>query len=58
MIMLLGALLFGKPTNPQSVFGVVIAMGGVISYTEVKRRVQVQGTVATQAASSGNKSPV
>ena len=53
-ILLLGALLFNKPTSPQSVVGVAIAMGGVVSYTEVKRRIQQHGA-ATAAPSGPNK---
>ena len=53
-ILLLGAMLFKKPTSPQSVVGVAIAMGGVVSYTEVKRRIQQHGA-ATAAPSGANK---
>ena len=54
-ILLLGAMLFKKPTSPQSVVGVVIAMGGVISYTEVKRRIAQQGAaIAASATQSGS----
>ena len=55
LILVLGALLFAKPTNTQSVIGVVIAMGGVISYTEVKRRIAQQGAaIAASATQSGS----
>jgi solute carrier family 35, member E3 len=38
LILVLGVVLFNKQVDMQNVLGVVVAMGGVVAYTEIKRR--------------------
>ena len=38
LILILGVLMFNKPIDLRNVTGVIIAMVGVVSYTEVRRR--------------------
>ena len=38
LILVLGVVLFNKAVDMQNVLGVVIAMAGVVAYTEIKRR--------------------
>lgn len=56
LILLLGFLLFGKSTNPQNIIGICIAMVGVISYTEVKRRMALPTLTTPLKASAPSSS--
>ncbi len=38
LILVLGVIIFNKAVDYQNIFGVVVAMVGVVAYTEIKRR--------------------
>ena len=38
LILVIGFTLFNKTIDPRNIVGIVIAMGGVMAYTEVKRQ--------------------
>jgi multidrug transporter EmrE-like cation transporter len=38
LILVLGFLVFNKPVDSRNLIGIMVAMGGVVSYTEIKRR--------------------
>ena len=54
LILVLGFTVFEKPLDVRNVIGVVIAMAGVIAYTEIKRR-QTPPTVLPGTPTSGSK---
>jgi len=47
LILFLGFLVFGKESNARELTGIAIALGGVVSYTEVKRRVSERNLLPT-----------
>lgn len=58
LILVLGFVVFQYQSNMRAVIGILVALGGVIAYTELKRRVSLQGlvTVVSNSASSSSSS--
>lgn len=50
LILVLGFTLFNKETNRNELLGICLAMVGVVSYTEVKRRMGTQRSTGAQSA--------
>jgi hypothetical protein len=46
----LGFLVFQYQSNARAVFGIIVALGGVIAYTELKRRMATAPATATATA--------
>jgi len=55
LILVLGVVLFNKAVDMQNVLGVVVAMAGVVAYTEIKRR-EAEAPKLTPAASGDSES--
>ena len=53
LILVLGVVLFNKTVNIQNVVGIVVAMAGVVAYTELKRREETSG-VKTVTVNNSN----
>jgi len=53
LILVLGFTVFHKPIDTRNIIGVIIAMIGVVAYTEVRRR-QSNPSLPTSIISSGN----
>lgn len=47
---MLGFLVFQYKSNARSVFGIVVALGGVIAYTELKRRMNAPAAPAARSS--------
>lgn len=52
LILVLGFLVFQYKSNARSVFGIVVALGGVIAYTELKRRMAGPAPASSMASRS------
>jgi solute carrier family 35, member E3 len=56
LILVLGVVLFNKQVDMQNVLGVVVAMGGVVAYTEIKRRESEAPKLSVSSNSQENMS--
>lgn len=51
-ILVLGFTVFNKPVDSRNVVGIVVAMAGVITFTEIKRRTSTQAVLQTSGRES------
>jgi len=56
LILLLGFLLFGYHVDLRQCVGIVLAMVGVVSYTEVKRKEMGVGSSSSKSSGGGSSS--
>ena len=55
LILILGVVIFHKEIDYQNVLGVMVAMGGVVAYTEIKRREESPTPRATISGSQSSE---